>query len=193
MSPSWLWVGDMRLSTTLLLLGFLFVGFLRRDFKAAMLAAVTWLLGWEIAWQFTTELHTSRTLGWNALVLVGWASIVVALQHWTVRPSLPLIVLSLLIGAVWVATGFHVNDHEHLAGFDSLGEALNEGAKTAWGLAYLAPLIRLPAVPVAAPAPATRVSSRRAPARRARARRPGRRRRSSRGSRGGCGRSSPFR
>ena len=44
MDPSWLWVGDMRLSTTLLLFAFLFVGFLHRDFKAAILAALTWLL-----------------------------------------------------------------------------------------------------------------------------------------------------
>ena len=72
-------------------------------------------------------------------------AIVLALQTKTVRPSLPLIGLSLLIGVVWVATGFHVNGYDHLADFNPLGEALNEGAKTAWGLAYLLPLIRLPA------------------------------------------------
>ena len=88
---------------------------------------------------------TARTLGWNACLFLASAAIVLALQHFAVRPSLPLIGLSLLIGAVWLATGFHVNGYDHLAGFDPLGEALNEGAKTAWGLAYLVPLIRLPA------------------------------------------------
>ena len=159
MSPSWLWVGDMRLSTTLLVLGFLFVGLLHRAFKPAILAGLTWLLGWEIAWQLTNELFTARTLGWNVFLFLGSAAIVLALQHWTVRPSLPLIGLSLAIGAVWVATGFHVNGYDHLADFNSLAEALNEGAKTAWGLAYLVPLVRLPAAPViAAPRRATRES-----------------------------------
>ena len=148
MHASWLWVGAMRLSTTLLFLGFLFVGFLRRDFRSAILAGLTWLLGWEVAWQLTNQLHDTHTLGLNALLFLASAAIVLVLQRWAVRPSLPLIGLSLLIGAVWVATGFHVNGYDHLADFSPLGEALNEGAKTAWGLAYLLPLIRLPAAPL---------------------------------------------
>ncbi|MDX6481859.1 MAG: hypothetical protein QOG85_2369 [Gaiellaceae bacterium] len=149
MDPKWLWVGDMRLSTALLFFGFLFVGFLRRDFKSAILAGMTWLLGWEIAWQFTNELHSARTLGWNAFLFLASAAIVLLLQRFAVHPYPPLIGLSLLIGGVWLATGFHVNGFDHLAHFDPLGEALNEGAKTAWGLAYLIPLARLPAAPVA--------------------------------------------
>ena len=153
MDPSWLWVGNMRLSTALLFFAFLFVGFLRRDFKSAILAGMTWLLGWEVAWQFTNTLHTNHTIGWNVVLFLVSAAIVLVLQYFTVRPSLPLIGLSLVIGAVWVATGFHVNGYDHLRHFNSLGEALNEGAKTAWGLAYLIPLMRLPAAPVAAAAP----------------------------------------
>ena len=143
----------MRLSTALLFFAFLFVGFLRRDFKSAILAGMTWLLGWEIAWQFTNTLHTNRTLGWNVFLFLVSAGIVLLFQRFAVRPSMPWIGLSLAIGAVWVATGFHVNGFDHLAHFNALGEALNEGAKTAWGLAYLIPLIRLPAAPVAAAAP----------------------------------------
>ena len=155
MDPGWLFVGDMRLSTTLLLFAFLFVGFLHRDFKAAILAALTWLLGWEVAWQFANTLHTNRTLGWNVILFLVSAAIVLVLQRFTVRPSLPLIGLSLLIGAGWLATGFHVNGYDHLGDFNALGEAFNEGAKTVWGLAYLIPLIRMPAKPVTAAVPAT--------------------------------------
>ena len=90
------------------------------------------------------------TLGWNVVLFGVSAAIVLVLQRFAVRPSLPLIGLSLVIGAVWVATGFHVNGYDHLAGFNPLGEALKEGAKTApGGLAYLVPLIRLPAAPPA--------------------------------------------
>lgn len=85
MDPSWLWVGNMRLSTALLFFAFLFVGMLRRDFKSAILAGMTWLLGWEIAWQFTNTLHTNRTLGWNVILFLVSAAIVLVLQRFMAR------------------------------------------------------------------------------------------------------------
>lgn len=48
---------------------------------------------------------------------------------------------SSLVWAVWIATGFHVNGHT-MTGLDPSAEALNEGAKTLWALAYLVPLMR---------------------------------------------------
>lgn len=86
-------------------------------------------------------MNGSRPFRWDAAVYLASAAIVLALQRKTVVPSFSLLALSVALGAVWVAAGFHVNTYSHLATFDPLGEALNEAAKTAWGLAYLLPLL----------------------------------------------------
>src|SRR5262249_9579006 len=72
--------------------------------------------------------------------LLGIGFVVYAARHGA-RPSLPLLAAALAVWVVWIATGFHVNGHT-MVGFDPAAEALNEGTKTLWALAYLAPLMR---------------------------------------------------
>ena len=142
MNASWLFLFDMRVSTAVVWLAFVFVGVIRQQLKRALLAGMTWLLGWEVAWQLARWLTTTdRLLSLSILVFAASSAFVFLLQRKTVRPSMPLLGASLAIGAIWLVTGFHVNGHTGLH-FDPLAEALNEGAKTAWGFSYLWPLWR---------------------------------------------------
>jgi hypothetical protein len=137
---SWLFLYDMRVSTVVVWLAFVLVGVLSHDLKRALLAGMTWLLGWEVAWQLARWLTSDqRGLGWTIAFFAASIAFVLLLQRKAIRPSVPLLGLGLAVGAVWLATGFHINGY-NLPHFDPLAEALNEGAKTAWGLAYLWPL-----------------------------------------------------
>jgi hypothetical protein len=143
-SPHWLFIANMRVSTAILWLLFCVVGVMQRRLRRAMLAGIVWLLGWEVAWQVASWLESSgRAFSLTILVFVGSAAIVFLLQRKAVLPYLPLIAVSLTIGAAWVATGFHVNGYNTVSHFNALGEAFNESAKTAWGIAYLWPLWRM--------------------------------------------------
>lgn len=57
-----------------------------------------------------------------------------------VRPSLEILAVVVLVWLVWIAFGFHANQHETPQTFSVLDEVLNVSAKTVWALAYLTPL-----------------------------------------------------
>jgi len=139
-SAGWLFVAGVRVSTMATWTAFVFVGVFQQKLKRALLAAATWLCGWEVAWQFARWVKVTHHLAsWNVVIFAALAGFVILLQRRAVRPSLPLIAVALIIAAVWLATGFRVNYHT-LAGFSPSAEALNEAAKTVWALAYLWPL-----------------------------------------------------
>jgi hypothetical protein len=128
----------MRVSTAVMWLGFCVVGVSQRRIGRAIVAGMTWLLGFEVAWQIARFWPPHS---WSLLIFAAFIGVVVLLQRKAVRPSLPLLALALAVMAVWLATGFHINNRTDLAHFNSFGEACNEGAKTLWGLAYLVPLL----------------------------------------------------
>ena len=134
---------SVGIRTTTLLLAFIMfaVGLLvRRSLVQAVLAPVAWLLGWETAWRLTTHLVGG---GRGSLGLVWWIgglAVVLAFAA-GVRVDWRWVALTAGLWGLWVATGWHYNliTSPHV---DWLGEALNESAKTAWGLAYLWPMLR---------------------------------------------------
>ena len=131
----------VRLST--LLTGLVFVSFAAayRD-KRFALAGWAWLTGFEAAFQ-ATALALGHPLpkgidGPIFYVVLGVITVPFALRFWS-RPSVRLMAGVAAIWVVWLATGFHVNEHE-MAGFRPSAEVLNEAAKTLWAVAYLWPL-----------------------------------------------------
>jgi hypothetical protein len=144
MSMHHLAFGGMRISTWVALAAFVSLNIARPDRKA-LLAAAAWLFGFEVPFQLTSLAEGRPLPAWGfgpfILIALGVVSVSVAWQH-GVRPAVPLLVLAAVIWLAWVATGFHVNEHDLSTGFNSTGEAMNEAAKSAFALAYLWPLWR---------------------------------------------------
>ena len=139
----------IRLSTWLVLAIFLALGLRDRRF---WLAGAAWIGSWEIAYQLsqTTEVlaHWHGRGSWWAAVIVIWTYacgivLVLAAARRGARPDLRFIAASVIVWAIWIVTGFHVNGHT-MRHFDPTAEALNEAAKTLWALAYLTPLLVRP-------------------------------------------------
>jgi hypothetical protein len=134
-------IGGIRLSTLACAAAFLVLAVIRRD-QRALLAGWAWLSGFEAAFQSLSLILGPLPFGIDGpifYVVLGLATVPWITVH-GVKPSLRLMVVTAAIFAVWVATGFHVNDHG-MTGFDPLAEGLNEAAKTAWAIAYLWPLL----------------------------------------------------
>jgi len=155
-----MFVGPVRTSTLILGAAFLVAGFITKQSRyRALIALALWLGGWETVWQLTgiawSVAHSGQP-GHALAVLFGprlplllhqaifyGPGVVAALVAWHLRLAVDwrFALVAVALYAVWLATGFHVNLHEG-GPFDPLAEALNEGSKTAWGLALLIPLIR---------------------------------------------------
>lgn len=135
-------VAGIRISTLVLLALFAVLGVKRED-RRFWLAAVAWLGGFEVVYQVASVVaHPLPGWKWGPFLLMGIGSILVVVATVRgVRPSLPLMMLTGVAWAVWLASGFHVNGHT-ATGFSGSAEAMNEIAKTLWGLAYLVPLLR---------------------------------------------------
>ena len=134
----------VRLSTWLAL--FVFAGIAAwRSEREPLLAALAWLAGFEGAYQVAAVLlHTPPRLPFigsiSISLIVGMPLIAVAMTLLGARPDPVLLGLAAVVFVVWLATGFHVNTSP--SAINPAGEALNEGAKTLWALAYLVPLLR---------------------------------------------------
>ena len=129
----------MRLSTWAFVLAFEFIAVVRRDWRpiAAMLA---WMLGWEAVWSLTSFLTHGGGYGWWGAARLAIGPVV---AWWLgVRPTMWPLLAAFAVGAVWVAAGFHVNEH-HATHIAVGSEILNEVAKSLWALAYLLPLMPL--------------------------------------------------
>lgn len=153
----------VRLSTWAALGVFLVLGVRDRRY---WLAAAAWIGGFEVLYQATNTTKQLIDKGFHpstwwappvvfGVFLLGIGSVVYAGRHGA-RPAFPLLAAALAVWVIWIAIGFHVNGHT-MTGLDPAAEALNEGAKTLWALAYLLPLmgVRL----VAADAAAARLRS----------------------------------
>jgi hypothetical protein len=141
----------VRFSTWLTAVVFVFLAIANRD-RRFLLAGIAWLTGFEAAFQVA-----SLTLGRLPLGLPGpiffiifGLTVVAFVTRSGVRPDLSLLFLAFAFFAAWVATGFHLNGHQHgmfslhtrIAGFDPTAELLNDVSKTLWAAAYLVPLLR---------------------------------------------------
>lgn len=144
------WLAGMRTSTLLTVLVFLGLGVFRD--RRFWLAGLIWLGGYEVAYQVTQTARELVSSGfhprawWVPVVVfgveaVGLGLVLVAARK-GLRPSLGVAALFAVLWVVWVATGFHANVRTGI-GFDPTTEALNEGTKTLWALAYLLPLWKM--------------------------------------------------
>jgi hypothetical protein len=158
----------VRLSTLIAAGGFVAVAAVRRE-RLSLLAGFAWLAGFEAAFQVASLALNRLPLGLpSPIFFITLGSATLLLTHRKgVRVHFGFLVVGVLFMVVWVATGFHLNGHQHgmfslhtrIAGFDPAGEFLNEASKTAWALAYLWPLLRSRVAPAfsrdaAAPRPA---------------------------------------
>jgi len=136
----------VRLSTWVVLGIFLTLGL--RD-RRLWVAAAVWLVGFETLFEATSTaemlVHNPiRPDAWWVLVVdfcayvIGGAFVYAAARRGIV-PSPILMGVVAGIWVLWIAEGFHINGHT-MANFDPTAEALNEGVKTIWALAYLLPL-----------------------------------------------------
>ena len=134
-------------TSTVILAAVLFASGLlvRRSLVQAVLAPTAWLLGWESAWRVTNQLVLGGVgLPAGPIWWIGAPAVALAYAA-GVRVEWRWLALTAGIWVVWLATGWHYNliTSPHI---DWVAEALNEAAKTAWGLAYLWPMVR-PAKP----------------------------------------------
>jgi len=148
--------GNARLSTILAFAAFIALALMRRSWLPAV-ACAFWLCAFEVALD-VTGLALGRRAALDWIHLSFYALVAIALLVWLarrgVKPSRSLGMAVLIVWAIWIGTGFHVNEHT-MTDFDPAAEALNEAAKTAWAAAYLWPLWKLAKrTPAASPAAA---------------------------------------
>ena len=140
----------VRLSTLIAAGGFVAVAAVRRE-RLPLLAGFAWLAGFEAAFQVVSLLLNRLPLGLPSpifFITLGSATLLLAHRK-GVRVDYGFLAVGVLFLIVWLATGFHLNGHQHgmfslhtrIAGFDPTAEFLNEASKTAWALAYLWPLL----------------------------------------------------
>lgn len=137
------WIEGVRISTLATLVVFALVGLARGGDTKGLWAGAAWLTGFEVAYQITGVITGTLLYPRAAIIftLIGLVVVPLATPR-TVRPDWRFFALVAAFWAVWLAFGFHANGHEHLDIFSLRDEVLNEGAKTAWALAYLVPLWR---------------------------------------------------
>ena len=142
MLPSGIFVDGVRSSTWGTAVVFAVVCAYRRDWKVMGYCAA-WLTGFEAAYQLTSLVMGTNMfpLAAPVLMLPGVIIVPIAALRYDVKPSLPAMGLVAAVWVVWIALGFHANQHERPTVFDPLAEALNESAKTLWAAAYLLPLL----------------------------------------------------
>lgn len=112
----------------------------RGSLSHAVFAPLAWLLGFESAWAVTTHFIVPGSGPLGPIWWIGGAAAVVAYAA-GVRVDWRWLTLTAALWALWVATGWHYNLITNPR-VDWWAEALNESTKTAWGLAYLWPMLR---------------------------------------------------
>jgi len=136
----------VRLSTDVAACVFLYAALRERHWKP-LLVCFVWLASWEVPYQLgaieSGHGSAGSLPGARYAILALGLVVLAAARSRGIRPAPRLLLAALLIWLAWVAIGYPVNLHPvdgQLTAFDPLGEALNEGAKTLWALAFLWPL-----------------------------------------------------
>ena len=130
----------IRTSTVLLAVILFDAGLMVRSFLQAVFAPLAWLLGFESLWTVTTHLVVKGAAPLGPIWWIG-APAAAAAYAAGVRVEWRWLALTVVLWALWVATGFHYNLPTNPQ-VNWEAEALNEATKTAWGLAYLWPMLR---------------------------------------------------
>ena len=140
----------IRLSTILAALAFVGLAVARRD-KLPLIAGWLWVTTFEAAFQIASLIMDRLPLGFvTPIVFLTLAVVTLFFTRGKVMPDWRYLAVALVVLAVWMATGFHLNGHQHglfslhtrIPDFDVTAEVLNESAKTLWALGYFLPLLR---------------------------------------------------
>ena len=140
----------IRLSTILAALAFVGLAVARRD-KLPLIAGWLWLTTFEAVFQVASLITDRLPLGlFSPVFFLILAVVTLYLTRGKVKPDWWYLAAALVVVAVWMATGFHLNGHQHgmfslhtrIPHFDATAEFLNETAKTLWALGYFLPLLR---------------------------------------------------
>jgi hypothetical protein len=141
----------IRLSTILAASAFAGLAVARRD-TLPLIAGWLWVTTFEAVFQIASLIMNRLPLGlFPAVFFLVVAAITLPLVGRKVTPDWRFIAAALLVLVVWMATGFHLNGHQHglfslhtrVPHIDPMAEFFNEAAKTLWALAYFLPLLQL--------------------------------------------------
>lgn len=143
---SHLFFAGIRVSTLVGGCAFGLVAYLRLSLRP-FLPLLAWLAAFDVVYQTAVLLSGHHPPGhpikvWVSLsIIAGSGVILVWTQRLGVRAEGPLLLVAAAFFLGWIVAGFHVNGH-NAVGFQPFAEAMNEGAKTAFALAYFIPLVR---------------------------------------------------
>jgi hypothetical protein len=142
----------IRLSTILAALAFIGLAIARRD-KLPLIAAWLWVTTFEAVFQIASLIMNRLPIGlFPAVFFLTLAAITLPLLGRKVTPNWWFLAAALVVIGIWMATGFHLNGHQHglfslhphIPHLDVVAEICNELSKTLWALAYFLPLVRSP-------------------------------------------------
>lgn len=140
----------VRLSSILTALAFVGLAVARRD-KLPLLAGWLWLTTFEAVFQIASLIMDRLPLGlFSPIFFLSLAVVTLLFTRGRVRPDWRYLAAALVFVAVWMATGFQLNGHQHgmfslhtrIPDFDATAELLNDAAKTLWALGFFLPLLR---------------------------------------------------
>ena len=140
----------IRVSTIVTALAFVGLAAARRD-KGPLIAGVLWVTTFEATFQIASLIMGKLPLGYaTPIIFLILAVVTLFLTRGTVKPDWRYLVASLVVLVIWMATGFHLNGHQHglfslhtrIPDFDVTAEVMNVTAKTLWALGWFLPLLR---------------------------------------------------
>jgi len=136
-----------QIRTTTVVLGLLLLAFgvIRRRPVQGVLAALSWIAGYEAAWQLTAYFLHGHPIGWPILPAAVAALAIALFAGVAVDRRWLLVVAALWV--VWIATGYNYN-FPYSTHIDWWAELMNEGTKVLWGMAYLWPMIQSRKAPI---------------------------------------------
>ena len=146
----------IRLSTILAVLAFVGLAAVRRD-KLPLIAGLLWVTTFEAVFQIASLIMGRLPIGlYPPVIFLTVAAVTVLLVGGRVKPDWRFLAAALLVIAIWMATGFHLNGHQdglvslhtRIPDVDPTAELLNEAAKTLWAFAYLLPLLQRTRTPL---------------------------------------------
>jgi hypothetical protein len=140
----------VRLSTILTGVAFTGLAVVRRD-RLPLIAGWLWLVTFEAVFQIASLVMGDLPLGYfSPVFFLVLAAVTLCLSRRKVTPDWRYLAAALGVVVLWMATGFHLNGHQHgmfslhtrIHDFDATAEGLNVVAKTLWALAYFMPVLR---------------------------------------------------
>ena len=133
-------------------LAFVWLAVARRS-TLPLRAGWLWVTTFEAAFQIASLIMNRLPLGlFTPIFFLLLAGVTLFFTRGRPRPDWRYIAASLVVLVIWMATGLHLNGHQHglfslhtqIPNFDVTAEIFNVASKTLWGLGYFLPLLRRP-------------------------------------------------